>query len=72
MCWSGLPAPAAGGRRAAGRVREVPPHLLLQQGVPDRGLEAAAQGGVQGAAGGGGREGRGGGEGGGGTVNVTR
>ena len=34
--------------RAAGRVRQLPPHLLLRKGVPDRGLEGGAQGGVQG------------------------
>ena len=32
--------PAAPRRRAPRRVRQVPVHLLLRQGVPDRGLEA--------------------------------
>ena len=51
--WTQLCASRAGGRRAAGRVRELPTHLLLWEGVPDRGLDGGAQEGVQGAAGGG-------------------
>ena len=41
-----LQNPATGGRRAAGAVRWLPAHALLQRGLPDRGLEA--EGGPQG------------------------
>ena len=48
---AGLRAQIAARRRAAGPVRGLPAHLLLREGVPDRGLEAGGrpQVGVQGA-----------------------
>ena len=40
MRWAGVREKTAGGRRAAGPVHGLPAHVLLRDGVPDRGLEA--------------------------------